>query len=217
MDETLIEEVGEQDLIDRTGADTIESITTGNKTKSGRIIKISNWFKDYAMMTFQEIVSGPDSEKWMEAVEDEKNSLIENKTFEEIDVKNIPNGASIISSKWVFKVKDDIRYKARLATRGFEQNNLDYQETFSPIMNISVLRAILALSANRSFFYAFFDVKTAFLHGDLSENIYMKLPQGFDEKKFCKLKKIHLWFKTSANQLEQKIHKFFKKERTDTD
>jgi len=107
----------------------------------------------------------------------------------------LPKGRKPISCKWVFKIKHGVhgeveRYKARLVARGFTQTFIvDYNETFAPVAKFVSIRCILALSAME---IHQIDVKTAFLNGDLEEEIYMEQPEGFThegEHLVCKLHK----------------------------
>lgn len=84
------------------------------------------------------------------------------------------------------------RFKARLVIRGFSQQyGLNYFETFSPVVRFTSIRAILAMDAAEKMTLRQFDVKTAFLHGELEEEIYMKQPRGYDDNsgRVCKLLK----------------------------
>jgi hypothetical protein len=87
-----------------------------------------------------------------------------------------------IDSKWVFKIKHDEKYKARLAARGFNQlYKLDYDETFAPVARINTFRCLLAFTNQCKMLIHQMDVKTAFLNGELREDIsFMKVPDGID-------------------------------------
>ena len=97
----------------------------------------------------------------------------------------MPNGAKAIGNKWVFKTKRDSlgnieRYKARLVAKGFTQKEgINYKETFSPVSKKDSLRIVLALVTHFDIELHQMDVKTAFLNGDLEEEVYMKQPEGF--------------------------------------
>ena len=115
------------------------------------------------------------------------------------ELVEIPYGFKPIGCKWVFKTKKDSngnveRYKARLVAKGFTQREgIDYNETFSPVSSKDSFRIIMALVAHYDLELHQMDVKTAFLNGDLDEEVYMQQPQGFiesgKEHLVCKLKK----------------------------
>ncbi|KAL0366780.1 UNVERIFIED_CONTAM: Retrovirus-related Pol polyprotein from transposon TNT 1-94 [Sesamum radiatum] len=111
---------------------------------------------------------------------EEMKSLKDNKTWVLVPK---PKNTSIVDSKWIFKLKnenDSLRYKARLVAKGFTQKEgIDYTEIFSPVVKYTTVRIILALTAHFDWELKQMDVKTAFLHGDLDENIYMAQPCGF--------------------------------------
>ena len=99
-----------------------------------------------------------------------------------------PIGRKIIGSKWVFKCKVDEngdmeRYKARLVARGFNQKyGFDYDETFSPVIRFESIRSVMALGVQYKLHLHQMDVSTAFLNGELSEEVYMRQPEGFVKK-----------------------------------
>lgn len=119
-----------------------------------------------------------DWQHWQDAINDELKSLDQNKTWE---VVNCPSNVKPIQSKWVFAKKDDGRYKARLVAKGCSQRpGFDYNETFAPVAKMESVRLLLILANEYKLLVHQMDVKTAFLYGDLDEDIFMKLPT--DEK-----------------------------------
>jgi hypothetical protein len=96
-----------------------------------------------------------------------------------------------VKNKWVFKIKEGEvrRYKARIVAKGFTQEwGVSYDETFSPVVRNSSIRVLLALAAELDLDIDYLDVKTAFLNGDLEEEVYMCQPEGFkkgEEQKVC--------------------------------
>lgn len=158
----------------------------GNRTK-----KPPAKFNDYVLLTYHDAISGPDGQNWEKAINSEKESLAINNTWKVIN-KEEANGKKILSNKWVFNVKNNGVYKARLVVRGFEQKwGIDYDEIYSPVISQSTLRTIIALTVYNNFEMMFFDVKTAFLYGELQDEVYMKMPEGYKNKndKICKLNK----------------------------
>ncbi len=126
---------------------------------------------------------------------DEFNVLLANQTWSLVPPAPHLN---VVGSKWVFKLKqreDGMieRYKARLATKGFnQQQGIDFDETFSPVVKPTTIRTVLSLAVSRAWPIRQLDVKNAFLHGTLQE-VYLTLPPGFADRNFpnslCKLKK----------------------------
>ena len=102
-------------------------------------------------------------------------------------------------------MKDDGRYKARLVAKGFAQRKgKEYDEIFAPVVRHTSIRILLALVAIYDLELEQLDVKTAFLHGDLDEDIYMEQPEGFvvegKSELVCKLKKSLYDLKQSPRQ-----------------
>lgn len=133
--------------------------------------------------------------EWRNAMREEMSALEKNKTWEVVDK---PRGTNIVDCKWIFTVKYNAdgsleRYKARLVAKGYTQTyGVDYQETFAPVAKMNTVRILLALAAHFDWQLVQYDVKNAFLHGDLDEEIYMNIPPGIEENtgnKVCKLRK----------------------------
>ncbi|CAL8994313.1 unnamed protein product [Prunus brigantina] len=126
----------------------------------------------------QDALSNP---KWMDAMNVEMDALNKNKTW---DLVPLPRGKKAVGCRWVFTLKHKAdgsidRYKARLVAKGYTQTyGVDYLETFAPVAKLNTVRVLLSLAANRDWPLLQFDVKNAFLHGDLKEEIYMDLPPG---------------------------------------
>lgn len=154
----------------------------------GRLRK-PDWVVDYEIdfteyntpLSYDEAISGPDATQWKRAIEEELRAHEKNCTWE--IVPRDP-ARKTIDSKWVFKVIQSPdgsvrRYKARLCARGFlQEKGVDFEETFSPVVRYDSLRVLLATVTQEDLEMVQFDVRTAFLYGDLQEEIYMKTPVG---------------------------------------
>ncbi|KAM2951735.1 hypothetical protein COP2_001189 [Malus domestica] len=130
----------------------------------------------------------------------------------------VPKPAGItktVDCKWVFNTKRDSqgnidKHKTRLVAKGFaEREGIDYNETFSPVSTKDSKQMILALTAHLDLELHQMDVKTAFLNGDLEEDIYMHQPPGFvkmgKESLICKLNKPIYGLKQSYRQWNKKF------------
>lgn len=145
--------------------------------------------------------------EWDNAIKKELTQLVETGTWMLVDK---PNDAIPISNKWVFEKKRNkageiTRYKARLVAKGCSQRpGYDYQETFSPVVRMETIRAILALVPIKKLKIQQMDVKGAYLNGILKEKVYMQQPEGYDDGsgRVCLLVKTIYGFKTVWTRME---------------
>ena len=162
--------------------------------------------------TNEEALSGDHSQQWKMAADAEYKSLMENKTWELV---KLPEGRRAIGCKWVFRVKYDSngqvkRFKGRLVAQGYSQKyGIDYDETFSPVARFSSIRTLLAFAVEMGMQIHQMDVVTAFLNGDLKEEIYMQQPSGYIQPDknglVCKLKKSLYGLKQSPRCWNEKL------------
>lgn len=164
---------------------------------------------------FRDVELRDDSSKWKAAMNDEYNSLIENRTW---DLVKIPAGRKPIKSKWVFKTKRDdkgeiVRYKARLVAKGCSQKyGIDYNETYSPVVRYVSIRFLIELAVKLDLKIDQMDAVTAFLQGDLSEVIFMEQPEGFSDgtENVCKLNRSIYGLKQSSREWNKKLENALK-------
>ena len=162
-------------------------------------------------LTLSQATKRPDWDKWEEAIQSELKSL---KAFDTFDVVTLPPGKKPVGCKYVFKIKykpDGTvdKYKVRLVAQGFlQQEGVDYNEIFAPVVDSTSISLLLAIANQEDWEMEQMDVVTAFLHGRLEEEVYMKIPPYMNiqnsENKVLKLKgalyglkqSSHVWGKT---------------------
>ena len=119
---------------------------------------------------------------WDVAMKEEYNSLLANDKW---DLSPLPKGIKLARCKWVYRTKYGLdgkadKNKVRLVAKGFSQvEGIDYTETFSPISKMNSIHLVLSLAASYKWEVHQMDVKSAFMHGDLHEEIYMEQPPSF--------------------------------------
>ncbi|SCZ93970.1 BZ3501_MvSof-1269-A2-R1_Chr1-3g01134 [Microbotryum saponariae] len=133
------------------------------------------------------IMSSDKREVWAKAATDEFNSMRDDfKVFTIEDRSTVPAGATIVTSKFVWKTKRNALgevtgHKARLVAQGNRQRDgIDFNETFAPVARFSSIRSLLALAAANGLHVHQADIDKAYLHGDLDHDIWMTTPRGFD-------------------------------------
>ncbi|GKA59734.1 retrovirus-related pol polyprotein from transposon TNT 1-94 [Tanacetum coccineum] len=162
--------------------------------------------------SYREAVTSLEGHHWKEAIKSEIDSILQNHTWELVD---LPPGCTPLGYKWIFKKKMKAdgtidKYKARLVIKGYRQREgLDYFDNYLPVKRITSIRMVLAITALRNLEVHQMDVKTAFLNGDLEEEIYMNQPEGFiapgQESKVYRLVKSLYGLKQAPKQWHQKF------------
>eukprot|EP00798_Chlamydomonas_sp_ICE-L_P017391 gene17391-biopygen26340 len=130
-----------------------------------------------------EAMASHERDGWLDATVSEVCSLLEKGTFRVVDKPDRP----VVSTKWVFKRKVDafgnfVKYKARLVAKGFLQKfGVDFTDVFSPVTKLATLRVLLSHVAALDLELRHVDVRTAFLNGDLAEEVYIAVPEGLHD------------------------------------
>lgn len=121
-------------------------------------------------------------EKWRDAIRLEFKQMIKNGVWRKEGLHEIPHNRKGIGSKWVFKEKKNGVFRARLVAKGYDQvAGIDFQYNFAPVTSEVTLRILLVMWVVHNYFAEVADVQTAFLHGDLEEELFIKIPPGYKE------------------------------------
>lgn len=149
-------------------------------------------------------------------MKEELKAIQKNETWELVD---LPEEKKAIGVKWVFRTKYHSngtidKHKARFVVKGYaQQQGIDYEDTFSPVARFETIRTLLALAAYLRYSMYQFDVKSAFLNGELQEEVYVTQPEGYiihgKEEKVYKLKKALYGLKQAPRAWYSKIDSYF--------
>ncbi|KAI5339079.1 hypothetical protein L3X38_018351 [Prunus dulcis] len=156
------------------------------------------------------------SPEWQSAMREEIGALHAQGTW---DLVPLPAHKNLVGCKWVYRIKKNAdgsiaRHKARLVAKGFSQEEgMDYYETFSSVVKPTTVRLVLALVAQFLWSLRQLDVKNAFLHGVLQEEVYMTQPHGFENKHYpsdfvCRLKKSFYGLKQTPRAWNERFTSF---------
>jgi len=173
-------------------------------------------FSDCDPTTFEVAVK---TSTWRQAMNEEIAAIERNNTWE---LTQLPEGHKTIGVKWVYKTKlkengEIDKHKARLVAKGYKQEfGVDYKEVFSPVARMDTIRLVLAMAAQNSWSIFQLDVKSAFLHGKLEEQVYIDQPPGYvklgAEDKVYKLKKALYGLKQAPRAWYSRIEAYFLRE-----
>ncbi|GJS14583.1 putative ribonuclease H-like domain-containing protein [Tanacetum coccineum] len=126
---------------------------------------------------------------WVEAMQEEMQQFVNQDVWKLVP---LPEGKTAIRTKWILKNKRDargivVRNKARLVAQGHRQEEgIDYDEVFAPVARIEAIRLFLAFASYMGFMVYQMDVKSAFLYGEIEEEVYVTQPKGFEDPHFPK-------------------------------
>lgn len=221
------EDNNEEDIYEEAIPQQIQAPEQGRVLRDRELLRRPSRYDDYVdddvfvaecqePLSYKEAIESKEAAEWKKAMDEEMEALSKNQVWELV---NAPKNQEVVDNKWTFKLKRDadgnlLRHKARLVARGFSQRKgIDYTETFSPVVRFDSIRAMLAVAADEGMHLQQFDVKTAFLYGDIEENIFMKQPQGYDDEtgRVCKLKRSLYGLKQSSRCWNQRFTKFLEK------
>ena len=157
---------------------------------------LNEWLHEIAFVTstmsdpddpqsFQEAWWDPDliaREKWQEAIHLEFKKMLDMGGWRHMKREDCPNDHRLVGCRWVFKVKRNGVYCARLVAKGFSQiPGVEFTENYSPVVNDVTFRVVVARMLIENLKGKVVDIDNAFLNGDLDHELYMKMPDGYDE------------------------------------
>ena len=171
-------------------------ISPRNESKERAESTMEDWIHETCLISA--VTSGPTEPKtfqeaWHSSVEEERHnwqvairkeikSMINRGVWRKIGKVKIPENGRLIGNKWVFKIKRDGTYRARLVALGYSQiPGVDYTDNFAPVAHDVSFRIALARKMVEKLDSLVMDVEAAFLYGDIEEEIFMKSPVGMDE------------------------------------
>ncbi len=191
--------------VDSTQQDVTAQEDAETVLRSGRVSKPpGSWWRAYSTTehhnallatatkdvpnTYKQAVSGPDAGFWQEGIKSEADSLRQHNTWTPV-LRKSANGRRVFTTRWIFTEKQKVDEhgnstpfaKGRCVVRGFQQvQGVDYGETFAPVVKYASVRALCAEVAKEDLELEQMDVKTAFLDGDIDEDIFIEVPEGFE-------------------------------------
>lgn len=168
---------------------------------------------DEAPSSYAAALARPDADQWRQAMDEEIAALQSNGTW---TLQQLPPDRKAIACRWVYALKRNEkggieRYKARLVAKGFSQQpGVDYQEVWAPVSQYKTLRALLAIVAARNLELHQLDIKTAFLNGDVDEELYMRQPPGYQDSGnlVCRLHRSLYGLKQASRAWHTKLRDF---------
>ena len=190
LTKSTVQKIGEED---KENVNSLVDLSTpvAKVHRSSRNIRPSQCYSpvlNYLLLTnggepkcYDEVLQDENSSKWELAMKDEMDSLLGNQIWE---LTELPIGKKVLHNKWVYRIKNEHdgskRCKAKLVVKGFQQKeDINYTEIFSQVVKMSTIRLVLEMVATENLHFKQLDVKTAFLHGDLEEDLYMIQLEGF--------------------------------------
>ncbi|KAL4099935.1 hypothetical protein PRIC1_007732 [Phytophthora ramorum] len=165
-------------------------------------------------VSYEEVLRSKYKDQWLDAMKSEMKSLEDHNTWE---LMKMPRDKKAIRCKWVFRIKRDpngniVKLKAQLVAKGYTQRpGIDFTDTFAPVARKESINASLATAAEEDMEAENVDVDTAFLYGDVEEELYMDQPDGFEDQSNpamkCLLKQALYGTKQAARQWNSKLNK----------
>ena len=185
-----------KEILGKTRSQTKEMSSPRNESMERADLTMEDWIQETCLISA--VTSGPTEPKsfqeawhypveserdnWRAAIRKEIRSMIERGVWRKTDRKRIPNNRRLIGNKWAFKTKRDGTYRTRLVVLGYSQiPGVDYTDNFAPVAHDVSFRIALARMTVEKLDSLVTDMETAFLYGEIDEEIFMKSPVGMEE------------------------------------
>lgn len=197
--------------------DETEDVEEVIETRPKRNRKIPERYNDYIVHAnycdvnipenYEEAMKSTDSRKWKKAMDDEIRNLEENNTWKIIDE---PTYKKIIAVKWIYRIKSNGKYKARVVAKGFQQVYSENEEIYSPVARMTTLKILFSIACLNGWEIEQMDVETAFLNGNIKSEVYIYPPDGYEkeEGKVYLLKKSLYGLRESPRDWYECFHKY---------
>ena len=185
-----------KETLGKTRSQTKQMSSPRNESMERADLTMEDWIQETCLIsavtsgptepkTFQEAWHYPvesETDSWRVAIRKEIRSMIERGVWRKTDRKKIPNNRRLIGNKLAFKIKRDGTYRARLVVLGYSQiTGVDYTDNFAPVAHDVSFRIALARMIVEKLDSLVINVETAFLHGEIDEEIFMKSPVGMEK------------------------------------
>ncbi|KAG6438785.1 hypothetical protein O3G_MSEX000222 [Manduca sexta] len=156
---------------------------------------------------YEEAINSSESKKWKRAMDEEIQSLEENNTWK---IVKEPLNKKIIEVKWIYRIKSNGNYKARVVAKGFQQIYSENEEIYSPVARMTTLKIVLSTACLNGWEIEQMDVETAFLNGNIKSEVYIYPPDGYEieEGKVYLLKKSLYGLRESPRDWYECFHNF---------
>ena len=167
-----------QDVVKNSTKEAVPRSSRPNRNVPSARLNLSSMIEklNFIPKNYRQAKECSESKKWLSAMKEEYNSMIENRVWELVE---LPECKKAISTRWAYTHKLDeegkiARYKARFVARGFSQiPGEDFDQTFAPVMKIESLRILLCIFAFNNLITRQVDMTTAFLYGNIEEECYI--------------------------------------------
>ena len=219
-----------EETLGRTRSQTQEMSSPTNESMERADITMEDWIQEICMIsaetsgptepkTFQEAWHYPiekERDDWRAAIRKEIRSMIERGVWRKTDRKKIPSNRRLIGDKWVFKIKRDGTYRARLVVLGYSQiPGVDYTDNFAPVAHNVSFRIALARMMVEKLDSLVMDVETAFLYGEIDKEIFMKSclewKKLIQDHQLLPTSERHIWSMPSSKTVLEKVCGYRKK------